>query len=126
MDDNMATVREEARKKGGDELVAKIDAAREKEKALLKELDARLAEALALPEGDERKMGVVAITEALSTAYGKAAVAHGKINGTDDAQIMVLAIRSLVNSIQLAMADRDTAESGVMDMIKNAMKGGKK
>ena len=120
MDDNTASVREEARKRGGDELVAKVDAALAQEMALADEMKARMDAIMAQPEGEERTMAMVAMNEALSTSYGRSCVAYGKANNVDDAQIMVLAIRSLVNSVQTAIDDRDAGTAGILDLIVKA------
>lgn len=128
--DQMAGIREEARKRGGDELVAKVDAAHARENALTTRLNEMISEEIAaLPEGadvEDRGMAFTALTEALSAAYGRATVEFGKITKTSDGQLMVLAVRSIANSIQVAMADRDATDSGVAEMIKGLAKKGDK
>jgi hypothetical protein len=118
MDDNMATVREEARRKGGEELVAKIDAAAAEEREFTKLLDERISKALEQPEGDDRKIALAALTEALSATLGRVTVAYASATETPDAQIMVMAIRSLVGSVQIAIDDRTAADNDVAAMIK--------
>jgi uncharacterized membrane protein len=120
MNDNIAFIREEARKKGGDELVAKVDVALSRERENSKIIAAMLDTAMSQPEGDERTMAVVAVNEALSQQLGRAAIAHGQLNNVSDAQIMVLAIRSLVQSIQTAVADRDAEKGDVLSLIESA------
>lgn len=128
MTDSIASIREEARKKGGEELVSKLDAALDGVRDLTTTLDDRIINAQAKPEGDERTMALVAITEALSMAYARAAVAYGKTNNVDNSQIMVLSIRSLVASIQTAIDDQQATANDVLGLIKAAdqkMKGDK-
>jgi hypothetical protein len=119
MDDNMARVREEARKLGGDELVAKIDAATKEERALVDKISAEIDGAVALPEGEVRDVTLAALSEALSTLLGRASVAYGKARKIDDAGVMVMSIRSLVNSIQIAFDDRDAADGDILSKIKS-------
>lgn len=123
MHDNTAQVREDARKRGGEELLAKVDAAIATAAEFEKTLKERLEQALATEGEDARLYSIVGCVEALSNAFGRAAVEYGKANKTDDSQIMVLSIRSIVNSIQTALEDREAKDSDVLSMIRNAAKG---
>ena len=117
--DNTAQIREEARKIGGDELVAKVDKMISGEQSYEASLQAMLDAALAMPEeGDERLFALVSLTEALSTAYARSAVAYGKQKNVPVSQIMVVAIRSVVGSIQSAVDDDQATENDVLSMIK--------
>ena len=118
MHDNTAQVREDARKRGGEELLAKVDAAIATAAEFEKTLKERLEQALAIEDKDTRLYAVVGVVEALSTAFGQAAVAYGNENKTHDSQVMVLAIRSIVNSIQTAQDDRDAKSGDVLAAIK--------
>lgn len=116
-----AKVREEARAKGGDELVAKIDRIAEREAKLLKEIRA-LADALIADADseDDKLYANVAVNEALSAAYAAYSVAYGKSKGVGDGQLLVLSLRSITNNIQMCFEDRDAAAGGILEKIKGA------
>lgn len=121
MHDGMAAAREAARKEGGEELVAKMDAALEKEKVFSKKVADMVAEITAdITDEDEKKMAIVAVNEALSKAYASATVMYGQHMKLEDSQVIVLAIRSLVNNVNIAQADAEVDKSGVLDLIKKA------
>lgn len=124
--DSMAQVREAAREKGGEELVKKVDAAAQIETKVGHGITAVMAEALSGVEEDNIDLSMAAALEALSQHFANAAVAYGEKRGVDDSRVMVMAIRSLSNSITVAMSDRDVEAQGIGDMIsKAAAKGGK-
>lgn len=120
--DAMAQVREHARKEGGDELVKKIDEATEREKLAERQIMVMLDEALAVTDEAERLLAVTAINEAVSTALGRAAMEFGRLSKQADAQVLVTAMRSLVNSIQVSFSDRDAEKSGMSDLITKGWK----
>lgn len=123
----MAQVREEAREIGGEELVAKIDAASKSERELNAAFVVLINAASEGREGQDLQLALTAINEALSQTFANAVVRYGEASDTSDGEIMVLAIRSLSNSIQVAMSNRDTKNSGVFETIANAVsRGGKK
>lgn len=116
--ESMASIREEARKRGGDELVEKIDVAHAKQVAFAKQLQAM--EDSVVKEGDteEGLLAMAALSEALSEAFSRIAVRYGGGKVHTDQEVMVLAIRSLTNNLQVAFADRETAKGGILEKIK--------
>lgn len=117
--DSFAQVREEARKRGGEALVKKVDAAQEREAALTKQFDEMISEAMATEgDADARSLAMIALTEALSTAYARATIKYAEATNIGDGEAMVISIRSVSSNIQDAMADRDATKGDIIGQIK--------
>lgn len=111
--ETQAGVREAARERGGDALVKKVDAAFARERAFEDVCKKLEADALAIADEEERALAIVALNEALSTAIGRTAVLYGKMSKQSDGQVIVTAVRSVSNSIQISFQDRDAESNDI-------------
>lgn len=127
-------IREEARKVGGEEMVARVDTMQRWEMELVKELEKvteRFLKERGLVDGEEdpmlMKMATTAMAEAMSEVYAIAAVVCFKTSheGPNRTQALTMAIRSLSGNMDKYFDTLDAKESGVEDKILAAWKGGK-
>lgn len=123
-------IREEARKRGGDALVAKVDAglALEKDVATkIKDLQkAVIAEHGASPDPEEQFIALLAICEAMSSCYAiiVACMNRHPNNKADRSEIMVSAIRSFSNKLTALFEKDDLDKNGIGALIAAAAKAG--
>ena len=119
-------LREEARKVGGDKLVAQLDKAALLEKQLSKQVAALMTNAIEGLEGDEEKVALAACCEALSQAFANVAAVYTiKALDCDKTQGILTAVKSLTNSMNTAYADLETIEGDTLHKIMTAAKGSK-
>lgn len=127
-------IREEARKVGGEEMVARVDTMQRWEMELVKQLETVTEQFLierGIVDGEEdpllMKMATTAMAEAMSEVYAIAAVVCFKTGheGTNRTQALTMAIRSLSGNMDKYFDTLDAKESGVEDKIMAAWKGDK-
>lgn len=123
-------IREEARKQGGDALVAKLDKGLALEKELLAALEKLQVEAMdKANEGadeDGKHINLMALCEAMARGYAVAVVSaqsHPKCS-LDRGEMMVLAIRSFSNKLTSLFETHDLKKTGIEDLISAAAKRG--
>lgn len=128
MNKDHASVREEARRLGGEELVALVDAGIAREAVFRNRIGEMLDECKALPEAnDERKLAYVALVEALSETFSIAAVAYAKLQGNNVNEVTNLGIQSIANNIRVAWHNHEVEANDILGKIKEAAeKGGAK
>lgn len=116
-------IREEARKAGGEALVAKVDAAKELEATILKGARLIIDEAMKFDknESDEdRELTMIALCEAFSTAYAYVCVRHGDVTKASDGETLVSAVRSLSGNIEQERENLAAEKGGVAEKILEA------
>lgn len=120
-------IREEARKRGGDALVAKVDAGMALERAVVKQIadlqKAVIAEHGECEDPEEQFIVLLAICEAMSTTYAAIVATMNKHpnNKADRSEIMVSSIRSFSNKLTKLFEKDDLDKTGVgalLDAIK--------
>lgn len=128
MNKDFAQVREEARRIGGEELVARVDAGIAKKADFRNRIGKMLDECKAAPEAnEERKLAYVALVEALSETFSIAAVAYAKMKGNSVTEVTNLSIQSIANNVRVAWHNHAVEENDILGKIKEAAeKGGSK
>lgn len=123
-------IREAARKQGGEELVAKVDAGMALEKEITQRIRAMQEEIVnGIPEDadqEARFITLLAICEAMSTGYAVivAAAAEHPEAKSDRSDVMVTSIRSFSNKLTALFEKQDAKKAGISDLIKAAAKKG--
>lgn len=123
------SLREQARKLGGDDAVKELDRSFDMQRELLKQIEALIQPLYEAAEGkSEREMHLACVTvcEALSEAFAKS-VLNLSVKGLQDGKTqynrpdaMILAVRSISGNVNKAFDTNDAA--GVGDLIKLASK----
>jgi glycine/serine hydroxymethyltransferase len=120
-------IREVARKHGGDELVAKLDAGVEIERDVFKRVTEIVEEKVAGLTDMDEQVALSAVCEALSSALANVVVVTTvKAFDGDRAGGILTAIRSLSGNINQAFEDLDVMAGGVADKITEAAAKGAK
>jgi len=119
-------IKEAARKAGGEALVARIEQAAKIEKDVFAKVADIIEAAVRGLEGDDEKVALAAICEALSQSYANAAVVYTyRAFDSERSQGVLTAVKSLTNSMNVAFDDLDAERHKVGDRIKAAAaKGG--
>lgn len=121
-------IREEARKRGGEGLLAKLDKAMAAETGIAQRLT-EVAESVTadLVEGTDdkevRALAKVAIVEALGTAYAKAVIDYGDAMEMSTAKMLTLTLQSIANKLQQERDSIEAAKAGIGDKITQCFKG---
>lgn len=121
-------IREEARKKGGDALVAKVDKGMALEKEVtqtIRELQQKFITDHGESEDvEEQFIALLALCEAMSTGYAVivATMNRHPNNHSDRSEILVSAIRSFSNKLTGLFEKDDLEKNGISDLINAVIK----
>ena len=110
-------IREEARKLGGDELVAKMDRADEMRTKLQDQLAELIGAFCEGSEGEERVLRFAVCCEALSDIFSRTAALNVEATDHDRSGGIMCAVKSVTSNMNCAFEDIDAAKSGVLDLI---------
>jgi len=111
-------LREQARRAGGDELVAQLDRAAVLERDIFKQVSVIVEDSVRGFEGTEEQARLAAACEALSSALANAtAILTIKAFSSRSDGIMT-AVKSLSGNLNKAFEDIDAIENGVSGKIK--------
>jgi hypothetical protein len=110
-------IREEARKVGGEEAVARIDAATAIEDKALASFMTIIDATIAGKDGMERETALAALCEATSTAFAKVATEYLVLAKEDRTTGMVMAVQSVTGNMTQAFDTLDAEAGGIKDQI---------
>jgi len=116
-------IREEARKLGGDELVAKIDRADGMRTKLQDQLAELIGGFCEDATGEERVLRITVCCEALSDIFARTAALNAMMTGGDRSGGIMCAVKSVTGNMNCAFEDIDAKASGVLDLIDKVKEG---